>query len=259
VGGQDPADRAGTDLVPQADQVALGPSTHRCVFVIASTCRTDCRARFVTRTASRVKRLFRHELRPPHARDLEDRLRSVARMPLEGLPVGRPLVMLAEPDLGFVMELVDDIVPPEKQMLAPYDVELVARYQGTGGLRRRLQTPRRFPALCACSSVEMRPAAACRVGLRAQVVTAGAVRHDARCRCATSARRDQHYGQDHATLADVPLLVCCAGAVPDLELETVVRIAAFHVDAFVGAEADQIARTVHVEPLPRVSGAGGDS
>ncbi|GAB2932022.1 hypothetical protein GCM10027280_19660 [Micromonospora polyrhachis] len=86
-----------------------------------------------------VKRLFRRDADPGQATALESRLRAVARMPIEDLPIARPMVMLAEPDLGFVMELVDDMVPLERQMLAPYEVELVPWYLATGGLRRRLR------------------------------------------------------------------------------------------------------------------------
>jgi DNA-binding helix-hairpin-helix protein with protein kinase domain len=86
-----------------------------------------------------VKRLFLRGSRSHHAALLDERLRAVARMPIEDLPVARPLVMLAEPEIGYVMELLDDMVPLEKQMLPPYEVELISWYLATGGLRRRLR------------------------------------------------------------------------------------------------------------------------
>lgn len=71
---------------------------------------------------------------------LRDQLAMVGRLPLEDLHVARPLQQLAPPDLGYVMELLQDMVPLGKLAFPPPDVpSLVRWYFETGGLRQRLR------------------------------------------------------------------------------------------------------------------------
>ena len=69
---------------------------------------------------------------------LRRQLQAVARLPLETLPIARPLTMLAPPHLGYVMEHVTGMVPLRRLLRAPF-LGLTDWYLETGGLRRRLQ------------------------------------------------------------------------------------------------------------------------
>lgn len=79
--------------------------------------------------------------RSPRARDrLRDRLAMVGRLPLEGLPVARPIEQLRPPHVGYVMELLTGMAPIRSLLRPPKGTESVAQwyFQG-GGLRRRLR------------------------------------------------------------------------------------------------------------------------
>ncbi|GLY24432.1 protein kinase [Micromonospora sp. NBRC 101691] len=70
---------------------------------------------------------------------LHQRLRVVKRLDLDGLPLSRPLAMLQPPHLGYVMELLDDMVALETLSAAPSAEDFLTWYGRTGGLRRRLR------------------------------------------------------------------------------------------------------------------------
>jgi DNA-binding helix-hairpin-helix protein with protein kinase domain len=75
-----------------------------------------------------------------NAARLHRRLQMVKRLDLDGLPLSRPLAMLRPPDLGYVMELLDDMVALETLSAAPFDSAAFLTWYGrTGGLRRRLR------------------------------------------------------------------------------------------------------------------------
>lgn len=80
--------------------------------------------------------------RSSRARDrLRDRLAMVGRLPLEGLPVARPLEQLRPPDVGYVMELFTGMGPIRSLLHPPKGTASVTRwYVEGGGLRRRLRT-----------------------------------------------------------------------------------------------------------------------
>lgn len=84
-----------------------------------------------------VKRL---RVRGDAAREkLRDQLAMVKRLPLDGLPVARPLDQLRPPHVGYVMEFASGMSAIE-QLVHPPNVckPLVEWYIQTGGLRRRL-------------------------------------------------------------------------------------------------------------------------
>lgn len=71
---------------------------------------------------------------------LRNQLARVRRMPLEGIRIARPLEMLREPHLGYVMELMTGMTPLKSLAYAPRDQSSpVAWYLAGGGLRRRLR------------------------------------------------------------------------------------------------------------------------
>lgn len=74
-------------------------------------------------------------------RRLADRLASVRRLPLGEVPIARPLSMLREPHLGYVMQWMTGMVPLD-DLFAPEDASgasPLAFYTNSGGLRRRLR------------------------------------------------------------------------------------------------------------------------
>lgn len=77
---------------------------------------------------------------------LTQRLRAIGRLPLDDLPLARPVVMLAEPHVGFVMELVDGVVPIGQLCRIPQG-ELDDWYRETGGLSRRLRLTARLASV----------------------------------------------------------------------------------------------------------------
>ncbi|MEX5635597.1 protein kinase domain-containing protein [Parafrankia sp. FMc2] len=76
--------------------------------------------------------------RPDLADDLMARLRSINRLPLDGLPLSRPVAHLVEPHVGYVMELLESVVPLGELASAPTG-ELSGWYLDSGGLARRLR------------------------------------------------------------------------------------------------------------------------
>lgn len=68
---------------------------------------------------------------------LRARLEEVRRLPVESLPLARPLVVLRGPDCGYVMELLTGM-GPILQLARPEGEDIVAWYKAGGGLRRRL-------------------------------------------------------------------------------------------------------------------------
>ncbi|GAA2287036.1 hypothetical protein GCM10010402_51120 [Actinomadura luteofluorescens] len=73
------------------------------------------------------------------AERLRQRLRTVRRLDLDGLAISRPLAMLAEPDVGYTMELLGDMTALRVLANPPPRTDLVDWYGETGGLRRRLR------------------------------------------------------------------------------------------------------------------------
>jgi hypothetical protein len=70
---------------------------------------------------------------------LRNQLTQVKRLPLADLEIARPLEMLREPVLGYLMELLTGMQPLSALCHPPKSVASVkAWYFETGGLRRRL-------------------------------------------------------------------------------------------------------------------------
>ncbi len=72
--------------------------------------------------------------------NLRRQLEFVKRLPLDELPITRPLQMLREPHVGYVMEMLTEMQPIDK-LIQPDnpDVALPEWYVQTGGLQRRLR------------------------------------------------------------------------------------------------------------------------
>ncbi|WP_344410664.1 protein kinase domain-containing protein [Catellatospora methionotrophica] len=68
-----------------------------------------------------------------------ERIQAIRRLPLEGLPVARPLETLAAPLVGYVMELIVGMVPLSQMCRVPSGASAVEHYRDTGGLRQRLK------------------------------------------------------------------------------------------------------------------------
>ncbi|MCP4696901.1 MAG: serine/threonine protein kinase [Gammaproteobacteria bacterium] len=76
----------------------------------------------------------------PRRRDkLRNQLTSVKRMPLQDMHIARPAAMLAEPHLGYVMELLTGMTPIKTLMTPPQQKSIAEWYLQNGGLRRRLR------------------------------------------------------------------------------------------------------------------------
>ena len=85
-----------------------------------------------------VKLLFG---RSPQLRErLRDQLAMVARLPLEGLAIARPVDQLRPPHVGYVMELFTGMVPLRSLLQPPKgDASITRWYLDGGGLARRLR------------------------------------------------------------------------------------------------------------------------
>lgn len=70
---------------------------------------------------------------------LEDRLRAVRRLPLRDVPIASPIVLLAKPQVGYVMRLIDGVQPLDDLRPSPRTPDIAQWYLDTGGLRRRLR------------------------------------------------------------------------------------------------------------------------
>ncbi|MEV5821174.1 hypothetical protein AB0L22_18595 [Micromonospora haikouensis] len=75
---------------------------------------------------------------PERAAEWADRLRTLRRLPLDGLSVARPIDVLAPPHVGYVMDLLDGLTPLTRLVTVPPGARAVDHYRDTGGLRRRL-------------------------------------------------------------------------------------------------------------------------
>jgi eukaryotic-like serine/threonine-protein kinase len=80
------------------------------------------------------------------AAHLEDRLARLRWLPLHGVPICRPLEPLAEPHVGYVMELLEDMVAFREICGPPID-DVAGWYGQGGGLRRRLRLLARCAAI----------------------------------------------------------------------------------------------------------------
>ncbi|MEH0823675.1 MULTISPECIES: protein kinase domain-containing protein [unclassified Micromonospora] len=77
---------------------------------------------------------------------LEDRLGRLRWLPLQGVPICRPLEPLAAPHVGYVMELLQDMVA-FSAVCAPTSDDVAGWYAQGGGLRRRLRLLARCAAI----------------------------------------------------------------------------------------------------------------
>lgn len=68
---------------------------------------------------------------------LRRQIRYVKRMPLDDLPVTRPLALLREPTLGYVMGYIDGMTVFES-LISPQQTDRSTWYINTGGLKGRL-------------------------------------------------------------------------------------------------------------------------
>lgn len=72
-----------------------------------------------------------------------NKIRALMRQPLEGLPIAHPLALITHPQPGYVMELMDGLVPMADLMQKAADAmsseDGLAGYVATGGLLRRLK------------------------------------------------------------------------------------------------------------------------
>lgn len=73
------------------------------------------------------------------AETLHRKLRTVRRFDLDGLPISRPLAVLAPPHIGYVMELAGGMTALRTLSTPPAEGDLLAWYAAGGGLRRRLR------------------------------------------------------------------------------------------------------------------------
>lgn len=82
-----------------------------------------------------------------------DKIRSLMRQPLEGLPIAHPLALITTPQPGYVMELMDGLVPMADLMQTASDALMsddgLAGYLQTGGLLRRLKILARLARILA--------------------------------------------------------------------------------------------------------------
>lgn len=84
-----------------------------------------------------VKRMHSHT--PRTARRLRSRIDVVRRLDLDGVPVARPMDLLASPDTGYTMELLEEMVAIQRLAAPPSGADVLGWYAETGGLRRRLR------------------------------------------------------------------------------------------------------------------------
>ncbi len=78
---------------------------------------------------------------PQTRRRIDENIKYLRRLPLEGLKVARPWRVLAEPHCGYIMELMTDMMPLTALIEVPREAgqNSGAWYIRTGGLKRRLQ------------------------------------------------------------------------------------------------------------------------
>lgn len=72
-----------------------------------------------------------------------NKIRALMRQPLEGLPIAHPLALITHPQPGYVMELMDGLIPLTEIIQVATDAlisdEGLVGYVKTGGLLRRLK------------------------------------------------------------------------------------------------------------------------
>ncbi len=77
---------------------------------------------------------------PARADRLRQRLAAVRRLPLGGLPIARPMELLAAPQVGYLMSLLKGVVPLRTLLRPGIGRHATPEwYAETGGLRRRLR------------------------------------------------------------------------------------------------------------------------
>jgi DNA-binding helix-hairpin-helix protein with protein kinase domain len=76
---------------------------------------------------------------PARQSQLADQLRKVRRLPLDGLPIARPQLLLARPAVGYVMSLAEGMTALRDLMFLGPRRGPVDWYMEGGGLRRRLK------------------------------------------------------------------------------------------------------------------------
>lgn len=71
------------------------------------------------------------------------KIRRLMRQPLEGLPIAHPQALIVQPQPGYVMELMDGLIPITDLLQTAFDAFIaddgIAGYIQTGGLQRRLK------------------------------------------------------------------------------------------------------------------------
>jgi DNA-binding helix-hairpin-helix protein with protein kinase domain len=81
------------------------------------------------------------------------KIRALMRQPLEGLPIAHPLALITKPRPGYVMELMDGLVPLTELMQVSTDALIldgdISGYIETGGLLRRLKISGRLARVLA--------------------------------------------------------------------------------------------------------------
>lgn len=75
---------------------------------------------------------------PARQEQLGFQLRQVRRLPLDGLPIARPQLLLAAPHVGYVMTLAEGMTSLRDLMFPMARRDIVQWYLEGGGLRRRL-------------------------------------------------------------------------------------------------------------------------
>lgn len=92
---------------------------------------------FKVKNGNRAVKLLREKSEQNRDR-LRNQLTFVKTLPLEKLPLARPLEILQPPRLGYVMDLLTGMVPLSQLMDCYQDEHLGEWYLAGGGLRRRL-------------------------------------------------------------------------------------------------------------------------
>jgi eukaryotic-like serine/threonine-protein kinase len=71
---------------------------------------------------------------------IRKQIRLIRQLPLAGLPITQPLALLRPPYVGYVMEYLTEMEPIASLIYPPKGcIDVVAWYNETGGLRRRLE------------------------------------------------------------------------------------------------------------------------
>lgn len=82
-----------------------------------------------------------------------NKIQNLIRQPLQGLPIAYPLALIAKPQLGYVMEMMDGLVPLTHLMQITRDSLIsgsgIVGYIETGGLQRRLKILARLARILA--------------------------------------------------------------------------------------------------------------